>query len=253
MFRSFIYVNTEKVYEYYSLLDASIKEKITTKEKSITNKTGFSKAPIGFERSKTETMKSEVSQYFLYDYNKFEKELMKLLDGEYYFDLIENGKYDISTLPQASIGKIQNNFYVPEGFDYIELTNLYKPLLKSSLNIEESEQGLYDAFLADTKADIPILMEYEDRRIFGTLDTRYLNESYNQLEEYETDEVTVLFKVVSHKLSESVKIFDPFKDFIKLNRAMRRRVDLKDSYTEEFSPIIVNGPIVKVEILAIYK
>ncbi|CAM4015345.1 DUF6414 family protein [Saccharibacillus endophyticus] len=253
MFRSFIYVNTEKVYEYYSLLDPSIKEKAISKEKSTTNKAEISKSPIGFEHSKTETMKSEVSQYFLLDYNNFERALTKL-NGENYFDLVDSDNdYDISTIPQSSIGKIQNNFCVPEEFDYIELTNLFKPLLKQSLNIEESEQELYDAFLGDTKADIPILIKHEDSTVFGTLDTRYLNEPYNQLEEYTTDEVTILFKAVSHNSSDKIKIFDPFKDFIKFNRAMRRSMDIESSYTKEFSPIIVDGPVVKVEILAIYK
>lgn len=253
MFRSFIYVNTEKVYEYYSLLDESIKETIISKENSITNKAGVSTKPIGFEHSKTETMKSEISQYFLSDYNKFEKELTKL-DGENYFDLDENyDKYDISTIPRTSIGKIQTNFYIPEGFDYIELINLFKPMLKSYLNVKESEQELYDTFLGNTKADIPIIMKYDNKNIFGKLDTRFLNEDYTQLDEYESDEVTILFKLSSHKSGEKVTIFNPLKDFIKLNRAIRRSTDFKNNYTKEFSPIIIDGPVIKVEILAIYK
>jgi len=253
MFRSFVYVNTEKVYEYFSLLDESIKEKITSKESSITNKAGLLSKPIGLERSKTETMKSEVSQYFLSDYNRFETELTKL-DGENYFDLEENYNiYDISTIPRSSIIKIQTNFYIPEGFDYIELINLFKPVLMSSLDVKESEQDIYDAFLGNTKADIPIIMEFDDKNIFGKLDTRFLNEDYNQLEEYESDEVTVLFKLISVNSGDKVTIFDPLKDFIKLNRAMRRSVEFKDSYSKEFSQIIVNGPVIKAEILAIYK
>lgn len=154
MFRSFIYVNTEKVYEYYSVLDESVKERIISRESSITNKTGFSVKPIGFERSKTEILKSDISQYFLSDYNRFEKELEKL-DGENYFDLIENyNNYDLTTISPASIVKIQNIFYIPEGFDYVELVSLFKPMLLSSLNIKENEQSLFDAFLSNTKADI---------------------------------------------------------------------------------------------------
>lgn len=253
MFRSFIYVNTEKVYEYYSLLDESIKEKILSKERSITNKAGLSTKPIGIERFKTETIKSEISQYFLSDYNKFEGELTKL-DGEHYFDLDENcNKYDISTIPRASIGKMQTKFYIPEEFDYIELINLFKPMLMSSLDIKKSEQDLYDAFLGNTTADIPIIMEYDNNSVFGKLDTRFLNEDYNQLEEYESEDVTVLFKLNSHDSGYKVTVFDPLKDFIKLNRAMRKSSDLKSSYTKEFSPIIIDGPVIKVEVLAIYK
>lgn len=251
MFRSFVYVNTEKVYEYYSLLDESIKEKITSKEKSISNKGGVNINTIGIERSKTETMKTEISQYFLSDYNKFEKELSKL-EGESYFDLAENDSYDISTIPRSTLGKVQANFYIPEGFDFVELFEIFKPAIKSSIEIKESDQSLYDSFLGNTKADIPIIIDFENIKIFGKLDGRFLKESYNQLEEYEQDEVTILLKVISHNTSDKVTIFDPLKDFIKLNRAMRRSTDIKSSYTQEFSPIIVNGPVVKAEILAIY-
>jgi len=252
MFRSFVYVNTEKVYEYYSLLDESIKEKITAKEKSTSNKAGITLNPIGFERSKTETLKSEISHYFLSDYNKFERELYKL-DGEYYFGFDESDKYDISTMPRSTLGKLQANFYIPEGFDFVDLFEAYKPMIKSSIDIKESEQVMYDTFLGNTKADIPIIIDLEELKIYGKLDTRFLNEAYNQLEEYEMDEVAVLFKLISHDTSSKVTIFDPLKDFIKLNRAMRRSADIKSSYTNEFSPIIVDGPVIKAEILAIYK
>jgi hypothetical protein len=251
MFRSFIYVNSEKVYEYYSLLDETIKEKITSKESSRTNKAGISSKPIGFEHSRTETMKSEISQYFLSDYNKFEKELIKLA-GEYYFDLDEE-EYDLKTMPRSSIGKVQANFIIPEGFDYIDLIDAFKPMIKSAIEINDSEQALYDTFLGNTKADIPITIEYEGLNIFGKLDTRFLKETYNQLEEYEFDEVTILFKFIAQDTSTRVTIFDPLKDFIKLNRAMRRSSDFQNSYSEELSPIVVDGPVIKTEILAIYK
>lgn len=156
-------------------------------------------------------------------------------------------------MPRASIGKMQTKFYIPEEFDYIELINIFKPIIMSSLDVKESEQDLYDAFLGNTKADIPIIMEYDNKSIFGKLDMRFLNEDYNQLEEYESEEVTVLFKLNSHDTGNKVTLFDPLKDFIKLNRTMRRSPDLKSSYTKEFSPIIINGPVIKVEVLAIYK
>lgn len=253
MFRSFIYVNTGKIYEYYSLLDETIKEKIVSMERSTTNKVGVLAKPIGIERSKTEIMKSEISQYFLSDYNKFEKELEKL-DGENYFDFDEYfEKYDISKMPRASIGKIQTNFYIPEEFDYIELIGIFKPLLMSSLNIKESEHDLYDAFLGEAKADIPIIIDFDNHKLCAKLDTRFLNEEYNQLDEYETEDVTILFKLNTYKSGSKITIFDPMKDFIKLNRAMRRSADIQSSYTEEIAPIIVDGSIIKVEILAIYK
>ena len=50
--------------------------------------------------------------------------------------------------------------------------------------------------------------------------------------------------------NDKVEIFNPLKDFIKLPRAVRRSANI---YNDELQSIIIDGPVFKVEVLAIYK
>ena len=252
MFRSFIYANTDKIYEYHSLIDESMKEKIVKGERT-TNVGGKINAKmLAIGGDKSNTFQTEFVQYFLSDYHQFETKLEEL-DGDKYFDLEQNYEtYDISSMPKASIGKLESSFYVPEEFDFVNLIDKFMPAIKPSLNIKKEKEGLYDAFLGDTKADIPIVIEFDDKLVTGKLDNRFLIEDYSQLEEYETDEVTVLFRLLSKKDGNNIVIYDPLKDFIKLNRTMRRSTDFK-SDAGEFSPIKLDGKVIKIEVIAIYR
>ena len=51
---------------------------------------------------------------------------------------------------------------------------------------------------------------------------------------------------------EKVEIFDPLKDFIRLPRAMRRQMTT-NSTSIGLDKISVEGPVLKVEVIAIYK
>lgn len=251
MFRSFIYANTQKIYEYYSLLDESVKEVKVSKEATKSHEGGLAVKGVGLKATSSVIQHSEINSYFLSDFDKFEGELLKL-DGVNFFDLDENQDYYVGTLPRMAIGKLRSVFEVPEEFDFVNLINMFKPMLMKQVEVEESQQDIFDAFLSNTKADIPIVFEFDNRIVTGKLDTRFLKESYEQLEDYFDEEVTILFKVISHNSSnKEVTIFNPLRDFIKLNRTMRRNGGIGS--TNEFSEITVKGPLVKIEILAIYK
>jgi len=253
MFRSFIYANTDKIYEFYSLIDESIQEKIIKGERTTNTGGKFSPKMLSISGEKTNTLHTEFIQYFLSDYHKFETKLEEL-DGDKYFDFEQNSdKYDIKSMPKASIGKVETSFYVPEGFDMVDLVNKFLPMIKPSLDIKQGEEALYDFFLGDTKADIPIVLEYDNNFITGKLDSRFLIDDYSQLEQYETEEVTILFRLLSKKDGDNIEIYDPLKDFIKLNRTMRRSGDFNKAGSLEFSPITLNGSVIKVEVLAIYR
>lgn len=77
-----------------------------------------------------------------------------------------------------------------------------------------------------------------------------LEEEYAELEEYNEQEVYILCKVVGIIQKDKVEIFNPLKDFIKLPRAVRRGMD---SSSQGMEPILVDGPVLKVEVLAMYK
>ena len=49
---------------------------------------------------------------------------------------------------------------------------------------------------------------------------------------------------------DKVEIFNPLKDFIKPPRAVRREMD---SNSQGMEPILVDGPVLKVEVIAMYK
>ena len=58
------------------------------------------------------------------------------------------------------------------------------------------------------------------------------------IENLEGEDVVLLFKATAHKWCESVVVFDPLKNFIHLNRAMRRSINKTDG----LRPIEVPGP-----------
>ena len=87
--------------------------------------------------------------------------------------------------------------------------------------------------------------------ISGKLNTDNLYEDYAALEDYAEQEINFLCKVEGFVKRDRVTIYNPAKDFIKLNRAMRRASNLEENQT--LSPITVDGPVLKAEIIAIYK
>lgn len=68
------------------------------------------------------------------------------------------------------------------------------------------------------------------------------------LEEIESEETVFLFKVLSHCNDEQIVVYDPLRDFMKLNRAARRSMD-RSSGLEE---IRIAGLVIKGELIAIY-
>ena len=107
-----------------------------------------------------------------------------------------------------------------------------------------------ETFLGNASADIPIVMESEDLIVSSKLSTSVLEEEYAQFEEYSEQEVYMLCKVVGKMQKNQVEIFNPLKDFVKFPRAVRRSMD---SNNRELEPIIIDGPVLKVEVIAIYK
>ena len=79
-----------------------------------------------------------------------------------------------------------------------------------------------------------------------------LLEDRSEIEIYADQDAYMLCKVVGLSRKEKVEIFDPLKDFIKLPRVLRRELE-KQGKVEGLDKIIVDGPVLKVEVIAIYK
>ena len=83
------------------------------------------------------------------------------------------------------------------------------------------------------------------------LDSKYLLIDYIELEEYENENIIVLAKVLSRRSGSSI-IYDPLKDFIKINRAMRRMGDI-NTLPNELDKIQISGDTLSLEVIAVYQ
>lgn len=249
MFRSFIYLNEEKMYSYLRQIDKEFANQPTEVSKRKTREGTVGNGLLGVNAGTETEEKREFVKDITKDYDRFEKKLDEL-GGTEYFDLVLED-YDLNTVPNMSIIRLNGSFEIPEQFDMFNLAQNFMPLLKSQIQTSsQDEKELMETFLENASADIPIVMESESLIVSSKLSTSFLEEEYAQLEEYSEQEVYMLCKVVGKMQKNQVEIFNPLKDFIKLPRAVRRSMD---SNSGEVEPIIIEGPVLKVEVIAIYK
>ncbi len=249
MFRSFIYLNEEKMYSYLRQIDKEFANQPIEVSKRKTREGTIGNGLLGVNAGTETEEKRELVKDITKDYDRFEKKLDEL-DGTEYFDLVLKD-YDLNTVPNMSIVRLNGSFEIPEQFDMFNLAQNFMPLLKSQIQTSsQDEKELMETFLGNASADIPIVMESEGLLVSSKLSTSFLEEEYAQLEEYSEQEVYMLCKVVGKMQKNQVEIFNPLKDFIKLPRAVRRSMD---SNSGEVEPIIIDGPVLKVEVIAIYK
>lgn len=249
MFRSFIYLNEEKMYSYLRQIDKEFANQPTKISKRKTREGTIGNGLLGMNAGTETEEKRELVKDITKDYDRFEKKLDEL-DGTEYFDLILED-YDLNTVPSMSIVRLNGSFEIPEQFDMFNLAQNFMPLLKSQIQTSsQDKKELMETFLENASADIPIIMESEGLIVSSKLSTSFLEEEYAQLEEYSEQEVYMLCKVVGKMQKNQVEIFNPLKDFIKLPRAVRRGMD---SDSDGFESIIIDGPVLKVEVIAMYK
>lgn len=248
MFRSFVYLDEEKMYSYLRQIDDEYANQPTEVSKKKTRGGSIGTGPLGLNAGTEVEERREFAKDMVKDYDRFEKKL-EGLGGSEYFDLVLND-YDINTVPNMSIIRINGSFEIPEQFDMFSIAQNFMPLITSQIQTSsKDERELMEAFLGQASADIPIVMEDDEIAIAGKLSTCNLQEEYAELEEYSEQEVYILCKVVGKMRKDRVEIFNPLKDFIKLPRAVRRGMKSNNG----LEPIEIDGPVLKVEVIAIYK
>ena len=251
MFRSFVYLDEEKLYSYLKQIDKDFVNRpieISTKRA----KGGRIGMPSLSLNAGTETEEKQSFEKDLFnDYDRFEKAL-EALEANEYFDFVLNSGYDFKRLPKMCIIRFDGRFEIPEQFDMYSVAQAFMPLITSQIQTSsDNEKEILETFLGKASADIPFLVEAEDIAISGKLSTNNLFEAYSELEEYTEQDVFMLCKVIGIMDKEKVEVFNPLKDFIKLPRAVRRGMDEKSK--EGLESIYVDGPVLKVEVIAIYK
>lgn len=252
MFRSFIYLDEDKLYTYKRQISGQNipNPKAISKKKTA----GFSATVNGFGvNGTTETnIDGEFEKDISFDYDHFELDISNL-DGEDYFDFVLHSEYDLTSIPAMKLIRICSNFEIPEAFDAVNLVEKFRPMLMGQIETKSaSEQEALQGILGNASADIPFIVELDDVTISGKLNARYLYEDYSSLEDYADQEVYMLCKVVGMVRKDFVEIFDPLKDFIRLPRAMRRQMT-SDGNSIGLDKISVEGPVLKVEVIAMYK
>lgn len=250
MFRSFVYLDEEKMYSYLRQIDKNF---LTRPKESSIKKikgAGISGSKINISSETEIEEKREINTDIFNDYDIFESALADL-DGTEYFDFVLNTEYDINNVPDMCIIRINGRFEIPDKFDIFSMAPKYMPYIIGQIKTDDSDKKkLMEAFFENASADIPVLIEDEEITIAGKLRTKYLREEYTDLEDYNEQEVYILCRVIGKMKNDMVEIFNPLKDFVKLPRAVRR---MEKFPKEGLESISVPGPVLKVEIIGIYK
>ncbi len=251
MFRSFVYLDEEKMYTYLRQIDKEFATHPTEINTKRTRGGKLSVSAISINAEKEVEERRSINKDVFNDYDRFEKDLEKLEASEY-FDFALNDEYDLKTVPKMSIIRVNGRIEIPEQFDMYTIAQAFMPMITSQIQTSSSdEKEIIEAFMGKASADIPVLIGDEEIVISGKLSMDLLFEAYSELEEYSEQDVFVLCKVIGIMDKERVEIFNPLKDFIKLPRAVRRGMD--DKAKSGLENIVVDGPVLKVEVIGIYK
>jgi hypothetical protein len=233
MFGNLIYYNKKKIDQYSTLIQGE---------------------PIKAEESIAASHNNKATNYLL-ECSKFESLLRQRDD---YIDFVDsNSDITIKDVRVSSIIRVSGEIYVPEQFDMIHLIEQYKPLLLSQVECKDAEErALLDAVFGNSKMRIPVYCELGAECDFwmgiGKISPDDLLIEYNELEEQEGKEFTILAKLEARKYyrGKPLPVFDIYKDFLGLNRALRKQ--LTPSQKQEFESIDVEEDYLALEILAIY-
>lgn len=250
MFGKIIYYDKTAINDYKSIING--KPSLEISEYSVSNEKGINTdlKVFGADANSTKTYTAKVQESNMLDCAEFEK----MLSGRDDFrDFTLSANYDISTVFNRSIIKADGIVEIPEEFDMIKLMETFKPMLMNADNYKNLEDGgrvALETVIGNAQAtNIPVVIELEGHLLCGKLLQQNLLIDYEELTEID-DEVTVLARIVTAFADKSKPYYDPLKDFMKMNRTMRRSIKNKSS---ELKPIYADSDYRVIEVLAIYR
>lgn len=135
----------------------------------------------------------------------------------------------------------------------VKMIAMFKPFImgmEQFKDMEESSKIAMQTFLgsADDKK-IPVIFEGEEILLCSKIFQENIHIPYEEFVETE-DSVTILARMTSSLVDSSKPYYDPLKDFMSLNRKMRKSMTDRG---KEFSPFYVDEKYRTIEILAIYR
>ena len=250
MFGKIIYYDKKTIAEYKSIING--KPNLEIEEYDISNDRGINAdlKLVSADVKASKSYKARVQESDLYDCDQFEKSLAGRDD---YYDFTISSDFDITTVPNRSIIKMDGFIEIPEDFDIVKMIETFKPFIMGMdqlQDMEETSKLALQTFLGSANAaKIPLVFEGEGGLLCSKVFQENLTISYEDLSEVE-DTVTVLARVTSSFVNSSKPYYDPLKDFMSLNRMMRKSIGERG---KEFSPIYADEQYRMIEVLAIYR
>ena len=250
MFGSIIYYDKNKIDEYKSIITG--KKSVEVTEYQVTNDKGVNVdfKIFGADAKANKSYTAKIKESLLYDCSEFEK----MLEGrDDYCDFSISDDYDIESVPRGYIVRIDATISIPENFDTMKIIDQFKPLLLSDMDTEEDENGEYlKRIFNEAKAKkIPLLIDFDEYLLCSKIHEDNLLISYEDVEELEGIEVTILARCSSsHFIKKTKAFYDPLKDFLALNRTMRKSFEDRG---KELSEIFADKDYKIIDILAIYQ
>lgn len=256
MFGKVVYYDQKTVEEYRAFITGNKTLDIDTVEMSKKKNVGINAQLLSLGGSSDKNYAAKVVPSILYDCSEFEKLLTKR-SGEDYFDLTTSDEYDLNTIEKGAIIKIDAYISIPESFDLMVVLKNILPFLKTSIpgfSGENGEEELLSYLLGGmTSARIPIIADADDCVLCSQIISEYIisgSEGIEVFEDFEGESFTILARISSSMKSATKPFYDPYKDFMKINRALRRTITDRD---DTMKPICVDTEYRLIDILAIYR
>lgn len=247
MFRSFIYLDQDALSRYASHLGLSPNLRVKELDGSVGASLGRVNANVSVS-AENSSSDSEPARA----YEAFERKLADCARGDY-FDFLDSSGYDASTLPSMCLFRFAGVAMVPEGFDLLDAMRKLMPLFSKTgmidLNRADASTEFAVQMLTQNQGAIPVVIDGLEIPVVSKLKTEWLEGGDPMvLEDIQDDDAIFLCKVVAHAKGEKVPIFDPLRDFMKVNRALRRTM----KRSEGLEIVYEEGPVIRAEVVAIY-
>jgi len=250
MFGKVIYYDRNKVADYTAIIDGKPTVEVGSTHTTKSKEAGISRVPVTLGAKKEEAYEETKIESILHNISRFEK---KLESRDDFFDFTVRSNICLETILRGNLVKFSGFIYVPEEFGMIQMIEKFKPILmnQATLGMQSDETELLNTLFGAQNTKIPMISNIDDTEICALIETNSLKISYEEFEDYEEIEMSILARTLDSRLIDKEKpFFDPFKHFIQLPRAMRRA--MKNDEEDEFGPIYAEENYRLFEIIAIY-